>query len=77
MVPLLQFFFWVLVVSYVTFVVSLFLPHLFYFWCLGRAMLCNCGISWVSSLIFFEFIHIVSFLNDMKGMDTHSRKATM
>ena len=30
---------------------SLFVPYLS-FWYLGRAVLCDCGISWVSSLIF-------------------------
>ena len=42
-------------VSYVTFMLSfVFPPHLSYFWCLGRAVLRDCGISWVSSLLFFD-----------------------
>ena len=39
-------------VSYVAFVFSLFVPNLSYFWCLRRAVLRVCGISWVSSLFF-------------------------
>ena len=52
-VPLLQFFFvCASVVSYVAFVLSLFVSHLSFIWCLGRAVLRDCGVSWVSSLIF-------------------------
>ena len=40
------------VVSYVVFVFSVFVPHLFLFWCLGRVVLCVCGFLWISSLIF-------------------------
>ena len=51
-VPLLQFFFvFALVGSYVAFVLSLFVPHLFFFWC-PRKNCASCD-SWVSSLIFF------------------------
>ena len=50
---LLQFFFVsASVVSNVAFVLSLFVPHLPFFWCLGKAVLLDCGISRVSSLIF-------------------------
>ena len=28
-------------------------PYLSFFWCLGRAVFGDCGISWVSLLIFF------------------------
>ena len=53
-VVLLQFFFvCASVVSYVAFVLSLFVPHLSFLCCLGRAAPRDCGISWVSSLIFF------------------------
>ena len=49
---LLQFFFVCSsLVSYVAFVLSLFVLHLSLFWCLGRAVLHGCGISWVSSNI--------------------------
>ena len=37
----------------VVFVLSLFDPHLSFYWCLGSAMLRDCGISWVSVIIFF------------------------
>ena len=47
------------VVSYVAFVLSLFVPHLSFFWCLGRAMVCDCGISWVSSHIFLQGLRLV------------------
>ena len=33
------------------FVLSLFVPDLSFFWCLGKAVLRDCGISWVYSLI--------------------------
>ena len=42
------------VVSYVMFVLSLFVPHLSFFRCLGRAVLCDCGNSWLSLLIFLS-----------------------
>ena len=38
---------------YVVFVLSLFVPHFSFIWCLWRAVGRDCGISWVSSLIFF------------------------
>ena len=56
--PLLQFFFvhqWFhmrCLLFLVFFFFPLFVPHLS-FWCLGKAFLCDCGISWVSSLIFW------------------------
>ena len=33
-------------VSYVAFVLSLFVPHLFLFWCLGRAMIVIVAFLW-------------------------------
>ena len=39
-------------VSCVAFVSSLVVPHLSFIWCHGRAVLRDCGISWVSSLVF-------------------------
>ena len=41
--------------SYVALVLSLFVSYLFFFWCLGKAVLRNCGISLVSFLISFNF----------------------
>ena len=38
------------------FFLSLFAPYLFSFGCLWKAVLRNCGIFWVSSLIFIFFI---------------------
>ena len=53
MVFLLQFFFgYASVVLYVAFVWALFVPHLSFFWCLGRVALRDYGISLVSLLIF-------------------------
>ena len=50
-VPLLHFFFiYVYLVSYLVFVLPLFIPHLFIS-CLSRAKLHDGGISWVSLLI--------------------------
>ena len=49
-VPQLHFFFvCASVVSYLTFGLSLYFPHLSFFWCLGRAMLRDYGFSWISS----------------------------
>ena len=39
------------VFSYVVFVLSLFIPHLSFFWCIGRAALRDDVISWILSLI--------------------------
>ena len=44
--------FFLSVISYVAFVVSLFVPHL------SLGLLCHCGISWISSLIFIAYAHI-------------------
>ena len=58
MYPLLQFFFvYTSLVLYVTFVLSLFAPHLSFFPCLGKVVLRDCAISWVSS-----FIHLIEVL---------------
>ena len=38
--------------SFVAFVLSLFVPHLSFFWSLRKAVLRECGISWISALIF-------------------------
>ena len=52
---LLQFLFvCAYVVSYEAFVLSLFVPHISFFWYLVSAVLCECGIFWVSLLIFFS-----------------------
>ena len=52
-VNLLQFFIvCVFGVSYGAFVSSLFVLHLPFCWCLGRAVVRDCGFSWVSTLIF-------------------------
>ena len=40
------------VVSNVTFVLSLHTSHFLFFWCFGKVVLRDYGISWVSSLIF-------------------------
>ena len=41
----------VMVVSYVAFVLSLFVPYLSFLW---KAVLCDRGLSWVSSLLFLN-----------------------
>ena len=40
-----------MMVSYVAFVLSLFVPYLSFFCYLRKAVLNDCGISWVSTLI--------------------------
>ena len=63
-VPLLQFYFFfhASVVSFVAFVLSLFVPQLSFFWCLGKAVLRDWGISWISSLIFLKlFLLLLRF----------------
>ena len=32
-------------ISYVAFVLLLFVPHLSFFWCLGKVLFCDCDIS--------------------------------
>ena len=44
-------------------VVSLFVHRLSFLWCLRRAMLRDCGISWISSLIVF----LLYFQKSLKG----------
>ena len=53
-----------LIVSDVTFVLSLFVPYLFFFWCLGKAVLRDYRISWVSSLIFLHCLHVTFFFSE-------------
>ena len=57
-ITLMQLFVCVSVVSYVAFTLSLFVPKLSFFWCLGKAVLTDCGISWVSSLICLKLSHM-------------------
>ena len=40
------------VVSCMTFVKSVFVLHLYFFWCLRRAAIRHCGVSWIFSLKF-------------------------
>ena len=42
------------VISSVAFMMSLFVPHLSFLVCLGRAVLCDCSFSWVFLLIFLR-----------------------
>ena len=53
-----------LIVSYMAFVLSLFVPYLSFFWCLGKAVLRDYGISWVSSLIFLHCLHVTFFFSE-------------
>ena len=58
-VPMLRFFYvCASVVSYVAFILSLFVPHLSFLWYLevDELLLRDCGISGVSSYIFFYSI---------------------
>ena len=43
-------------------VLFLFVPHLSFLWCLGRAVLRDCGIVWISVLFYMEkHLHLYSF----------------
>ena len=50
-------------VSKLALVLSLFVPHLSFFWYLGKAIFCDCGISWVSSLI--SFLSVVNSIGNV------------
>ena len=54
LVPLLQVFVCASVVSYVAFVWSILIPQFNFFYYLGRAVFRDCGIYWVSSLIYLQ-----------------------
>ena len=58
--PLCFFIVCTLVVSYVVFDLSLFVSYLSFCWCLGKAVLRECGIFWVSSLLFLQFAALLS-----------------
>ena len=82
MVPLFQFFFvCASVVSYVAFALSLCASHLSFFWCLGKAVLRDCSIFWVSSLkrIFVEILGInnnaFQYLGYIKHCGLYHRRA--
>ena len=49
--------FYAVVLSYVAFVLSFFVPHLS-FWYLGKVVFQYCGVFWLFSLIFFTFFLI-------------------
>ena len=53
-IPLLQFFVGASMVSYVEFVLLLFVPHLSFVWCLGKVVIHGPGSSRVSSIIKFK-----------------------
>ena len=44
-------------VSYMAFVLLLFLPILSFFGCLGKALCRDCGISWETSLVFVLYLN--------------------
>ena len=43
---------------------TLFVPHVFFFWCLGRTMLRYCGIPWYLHLSFMFFNEALRFLSE-------------
>ena len=47
------------VVLYVAFVLSLFLPNLSFVWCLGKPVLRDSDISWVSTLRLKALLNVV------------------
>ena len=48
-----SFFVCAFVVSYVAFVLYLFVPNLYFLWCFGKAVLTDCNIFWLYSSVFF------------------------
>ena len=44
--------------------IRLFVLHLFSFWCIGKAVLWDCGISWVSSFIVWHFMWIICYADN-------------
>ena len=46
---------------------SLFVPRFFFFWYCGKALLRDCGISWVSSLILFYIKQIFKVISHYKS----------
>ena len=61
-ISLLQFcFVRSMVVSHGEFVLSMFVPKLFFCWCHGKAVLCDSGICWVSSLTFLLLANTAVF----------------
>ena len=67
-------FFFASVISYVTFVLSLFVPDLSFFWCLWKVVLHDCGISWVCSHIsvwYFLGMFIYIFVWHFLGIFTY------
>ena len=60
-VHLLQFFIRTKMVSYVAFILSLFVSHLSFFCCLGNAVLRDCGFFgiFIYSFVMFACIHVV------------------
>ena len=43
-------------------VLSLFVPHISFLWCLVGAVLRDCGVSWISSHMFFNDSTLMSFI---------------
>ena len=55
------------VISYVTFILSLFVGHIFLVWYLWKVVLLDCGISWRSLLmILIYLIYILNVLNTLQ-----------
>ena len=63
-VPLFQFvFFLASMVSYVAFVLSLFIPDLLFVWCPGKDVLRNIDISWVFSVVVCSTLRTLAYSN--------------
>ena len=55
--------FFVVFLFFVVFFWSLFVPHISFFWCLGKAVLRDFGLSWLSSLIFYHIVPLAVLKN--------------
>ena len=53
------------VASYEVFVLSLFVPHLSFLWCLRKAVLRGCTISWASSLVSLNIVSVTTQLTQL------------
>ena len=52
-----------------TLVYSLFVPHLFFFWCPVKAVNRNCGTFQISSFIFLTHLSLASHKRDIDSVD--------
>ena len=61
------------VVSYVMFVLSLFISYLSFFLCLGKTVFRDCGVTWVSSHTIARFALLFIIKTFLKSRLHHTR----